>query len=439
MRGFMFISRRGALRALSALVPLAVFGGACHAEAAPALLVQRSISHDQTVVGALALASSTASGRAKGGFDACGLSVDGNLVAFSSESDSLVADDTNGESDVFVKNLLTGSVRRASTSSHGAQWAGGASCRQMTPDGRYVLMHSGGDVQLKDLLTGGVTTVSPAALSIPNNQGFSAGSISDDGELVTLVTIPTQTYVGGYQWVNVVPARIMVRHLATGVLTTLDTDNGRTADGEIILGHLNARLSPDGTRVAFVSSSETLVDGDTNGQPDVFVRDLATGSTMLASSSSDGVPATLNTCCFQGIYNVEWVNNSVLQFSMSQPHSLGPVGEYLKNVESGELQLLLASSDGASPVVSADLTKLVYGRLYGHGWDYRIFWRDMSTGTEQVVSSSAAGRPGNGHANVGPISRDGSRVAFNSNATNIYKPKPPAGSFQVYVKTIGTP
>ena len=85
------------------------------------------------------------------------------------------------------------------------------------------------------------------------------------------------------------------------------------ADGEIVLGHLNARLSPDGTRVAFVSSSNALAPGDNNSQPDVFVRDLATGATLLASSSSSGVPAQLQTCCFQSYYHVEWANNQVLQ------------------------------------------------------------------------------------------------------------------------------
>jgi WD40-like Beta Propeller Repeat len=396
---------------------------------------------DSTVVGALALASSTATGQSKEGYAPCGISADGNLIAFVSPSASLVPGDTNGVDDVFVKNLQTGAVQRISTSATGAQLTDHSSCRQMTPDGRFVLL-GGSNFQglvLKDVQTGATTPVYPAANSIPDNTGFSGGSMSDDGKVIAFVTQPTQSYVGAYSFVNNVPARIMVRNLSTGTLTTLATDNGRTADGEVILGHLNARVSPDGQRVAFVSNSSTLVGGDTNGQADVFVRNLATGATSLASSSSSGTPGTISVCCFQSYYNVEWVNNAVLQFSISQPHSLGPVGEYLKNVETGALQFLLAPEDGDSPVVSTDLSTVVFGRLYGSGWDRRIFSRDLVTGREQVVSSSSSGVAGNGNSNVGLISRNGARVVFGSNATNLFTPAPPSGSFQIYVKTIDTP
>jgi Tol biopolymer transport system component len=389
---------------------------------------------DSTVVGALALASSTAAGQSRDGFSPCGISADGNLIVFVSPSASLVPGDTNGVDDVFLKNLQTGAVQRISTSATGAQLTDHSSCRQMTPDGRFVLLASTQALVLKDVQTGAATPIYPAVNSIPNNTGFNGGSMSDDGRVIAFVTQPTQTYVGAYSWVNNVPERIMVRNLATGSLTTLATDNGRTADGEIILGHLNARVSPDGQRVAFVSSSSTLVAADTNQSPDVFVRDLATGSTTLATSSSGSSMAGRTQ-----LYNVEWVNNAVLQFDTTSATSLGPTGEYLKNVDTDALQFLLAPADGDAAVVSADLSKVVFGRLYGSGFDRRIFSRDLATGREQVVSSSSSGVAGNGNANVGLISRNGARVVFGSNATNLFSPAPPAGSFQIYVKTIDTP
>jgi WD40-like Beta Propeller Repeat len=283
--------------------------------------------------------------------------------------------------------------------------------------------------------TGATTAIYPAANSIPDNTGFIGGSMSGDGKVIAFVTQPTQTYVGAYNYVNNIPARIMVRNLATGTLTTLATDNGRVADGEVILGHLNSRVSPDGQRVAFVSSSSALVAGDTNASHDVFVRNLATGGTTLVSSNSSGVPASGRSL----YYHVEWVNNAALQFDTNVATSLGPKGEYLKNVDTGAVQLLVAATDGAPAVVSADLSKVVFGRLYGSGFDRRIFSRDLATGLEKVVSSSSSGVPGDRNSNVGLISRDGARVVFVSNATNLVSPAPPAGSFQVYVKTIDTP
>ena len=42
-------------------------------------------------------------------------------------------------------------------------------------------------------------------------------------------------------------------------------------------------VSSDGRYVAFSSNASNLVANDTNGKPDVFVRDLVTGTTRLVS------------------------------------------------------------------------------------------------------------------------------------------------------------
>jgi hypothetical protein len=47
-------------------------------------------------------------------------------------------------------------------------------------------------------------------------------------------------------------------------------------------------ISGDGTRVAFTTGAPNLVNDDTGSKPDVFVRDLPTARTLLASRSSSG-------------------------------------------------------------------------------------------------------------------------------------------------------
>jgi Tol biopolymer transport system component len=47
-------------------------------------------------------------------------------------------------------------------------------------------------------------------------------------------------------------------------------------------------ISGDGRYVAFVSSAPNLVSGDTNGRPDVFVRDRVGGTTERVNVTSDG-------------------------------------------------------------------------------------------------------------------------------------------------------
>src|SRR5262245_65822933 len=54
-------------------------------------------------------------------------------------------------------------------------------------------------------------------------------------------------------------------------------------------------VSADGRFVAFVSLSDNLVPGDTNGAADVFVRDRLTGTTERVSVSSTGAQANGNS------------------------------------------------------------------------------------------------------------------------------------------------
>ena len=47
-------------------------------------------------------------------------------------------------------------------------------------------------------------------------------------------------------------------------------------------------ISADSHFIAFVSEASDLVPNDTNGQPDVFVRDLQAGTTALVSGNQAG-------------------------------------------------------------------------------------------------------------------------------------------------------
>jgi hypothetical protein len=388
--------------------------------------------------GDLQLASVTPAGTAtRTSSTTCALSADGAVVLFASSASNLVSGDTNGASDLFLRNLATGLTTRVTTGSSGEQLARGGNCLGggLTPDGRYVAFNStegGGTVYVKDTHTGTLTQASPDSGSVPRVTGFLGGALSDDGTKVLFITRPQQVYAGAYRWVNVIPARLMVRDLTTGSIETLPTDNGNVADGEVIT--IQSAMSPDGLRVAFVSSSSTLVAGDTNGRPDLFVMNLQDGSTVLASSTSGGVPAIGGGTYWRPAF----VSNSQLAFGTGQNSNLGERGYYLKDVASGALQLVLRDSDGGSTaMLSGDARVAVFSRVYS-GFNTRIIARDLATGVETLVSASDSGRPSNGSSTGAVISRTGSHVAFGSSASNLVTPRPPSGVFQIYVKRIGS-
>ena len=79
---------------------------------------------------------------------ASGISASGRFVAFTSQATNLVPDDTNDRQDAFVYDRRTGSTKRVSVTSAGAEAAagqdsfGGSSAMGISADGRYVLFRS---------------------------------------------------------------------------------------------------------------------------------------------------------------------------------------------------------------------------------------------------------------------------------------------------------
>jgi Tol biopolymer transport system component len=378
--------------------------------------------------GAIELVTSVNGRAATASSQTCSVSANGRLVLFASDGAAFVASDTNGRTDVFLKNLDTGDIQRVTTQSNGAQLAEGGSCRSMTPDGRFVSFGSGTAVFVKDTQTGQLTQASPAAGTVPQVQGYFGGSMSADGRNIVFVTQPVTTQGVRFDLINVVPRRIMLRDLQTGSLQTLATDNGIVAQGQVI--GLGAAISSDGTRVAFVSSFAGLVPGDNNNREDVFVRDLDSGSTTLVSSTSEGVASTAGQ--YEG---VSLRSDNTVSFGTAGLSNLGPRGLYLKDLATGSLTLVLGSPDGDATALSADGRHVLFTRIYSN-FDRRVFLRDRATGQDRLVSASASGTASNGNSTGPRMSRDGSTVVFGSSARNLVSPRPQAGVFQVYAKSV---
>ena len=70
------------------------------------------------------------------------ISADGTKVAFISDGNNLVPNDTNQAYDVFLRDMTTGVTQRVSVTSKGGQTNGGLGRVTMSGDGRYVVFQS---------------------------------------------------------------------------------------------------------------------------------------------------------------------------------------------------------------------------------------------------------------------------------------------------------
>ena len=233
------------------------------------------------------------------------ISANGRYVAFMSLASNLVRGDTNGMSDVFVRDLRTGRTVRASMTSHGAQ----ARCNQsgcestepaLSANGRFVAFESSAtnlvphdtnrtaDVFVRDLHTGrtervNVSSSGRQAGNERTNNGSNDPVISADGRFVAFHSYAPNLVRGD---TNRLPD-IFVHDRRTGKTTRVSISTaGRQANQEN-LGAI--AISPDGHYVAFTSLATNLVAGDANDITDVFVRDLRAGTTSLVSLGASGI------------------------------------------------------------------------------------------------------------------------------------------------------
>ncbi len=220
------------------------------------------------------------------------ISGDGQIVAFHSEAPALVPGDTNGAADVFVHDRATGQTTRVSVSSAGAQSGQDAQYPQLSADGRYVAFFSfAGDLVpgdtngvsdafLHDRVTGLTTRVSLSTIGAQGNGHSFPMSLSADGRYVAFESEASNLVAGD----NNGATDAFVHDHWTGLTTRVSLDE---AGAQVPQGALNPRISADGSLVAFMSVSP-FVAGDTNAMTDVYVRNLTTGAVARASVSSAG-------------------------------------------------------------------------------------------------------------------------------------------------------
>jgi Tol biopolymer transport system component len=134
-------------------------------------------------------------GEAAGQSHTVSVSRDGRYVAFESNASTLVAGDTNGVADIFVRDHATGVTERVSVGLGGVEANGDSRKPSISRDGRYVVFNSKAtnlvasdvngtrDVFRYDRTTGLTKRASVASFGIELHEPWDA-DVSDDGRFV---------------------------------------------------------------------------------------------------------------------------------------------------------------------------------------------------------------------------------------------------------------
>ena len=315
-----------------------------------------------------------------------------------------------------------------------------------------------GDVDLfdaVDLTTGKVPTAKVTGLVLGTLGDYTFTAVAQaDGDAPPLVTTLKLVF----------PKNKKTIHVESAVFKNLDTlqVSVNTDEAPAIAGSLDAATTLDGKRVVFLSYATNLVAGCGGGVPpgavlyDVFVRDLDATTTVSASAptgSSDG----LGGCEFPSIDSL----GTVVAFGSSAAGLVADDGNGKKDVfvrNLGTLETTRVSvktlavdptpevnGDSTDPSLSGDGRYVAFTStandldtlLADSNGTTDIFVHDRQLLTTVRVSLAANGDEIHGDCSQPVISRDGSRVAFITTASDLLTGDG-NGKKDIYVKVLGS-
>jgi Tol biopolymer transport system component len=355
------------------------------------------------------------------------VSAHGHYVAFTSRADNLVTGDTNGADDVFVRDRLAGTTTRVSVSSGGAQANYASDSPSISADGRYVAFESGAsnlvdgdtnsyqDVFVRDRVAGTTTLVSVPMSGGQGNRG--------SGDFGVTISADGRYVAFASDASNLVAGDtngqtdVFVRDLAAGTTTRVSVSSSG-AEGTAASG--SPVISANGRYVAFTSWASNLVASDTNGGNDVFVHDRVAGTTERVSVSATGGELTFVANERPAIS----ADGRYVAFAVSEDNV------YVRDRLAHTTELVSVNHSGVpgqkpseEPAISADGRFVAFfsaaGNLVSGGAGWHVYVRDRLYGTTRRVDVSDTGALANGVSENPSISADGSYVAFESLASNL--------------------
>ncbi len=247
------------------------------------------------------------------------ISTTGRYVVFASDASNLILNDTNGVSDVFRRDLQTGTTELISVAASGGvapasgfRSTSGASKPVATPDGRWIAFESS-----------------------------SIGLVEGD--------------------TNLTP-KIFVRDMQTGV-TRLATKGAQYS-------RLSS-ITDNGRFIAFLAQSASIMPGRTNVGGDVFVTDLQTGEQFWASVNLPS-PILSGYRCLAPVVTPDG-RTVFFKVTTSSTYLLQ------QDLTTDETIVITSSTHPSTPpALSADGRWLAFE-------DEGIYLRDLRDGTDQLV------------------------------------------------------
>lgn len=334
---------------------------------------------------------------------------------------------------VYVRDLTTGNDILISAAQDGSPANGFSWGARMSRNGRFVTIQTDAalsgadtgnlsDIYLKDLQTGSLTLASVDGSGQPFgplHYGMGPAPVSDDGRTVVMAIYRDECNLDTFTnetVCQVADATLYAKDLLTGALVMLDANDADTGFPS------DFALSADGDRVAWRTRTSFVAD-DTDASYDIYVRDLP-----------DGQPELVTVGVLGGDTPSLSADGSRVGFSA---YADGGQRAFVRDLESGATMLVSSAEDGtpgdgyAQSVTLSDDGRYAAFASTATNLDPAdtdsvndVYVKDLDTDQLYLASQTGAGVKGDSDSFPRSIVGLGEQVIFGSYASNLGHPGP---------------
>jgi len=204
------------------------------------------------------------------------ISGDRRYIVFRSEATNLVSGDSNGINDLFIRDTVNNTTEIVSVHTDGTQSDQGSVPGSISADGRFVVFstssttlvsddtNGASDVFLRDIVNSTTTRVSVNSTGEEGDASSVSPGISGNGRYVVFASSATNLVIDDTN----IMRDIFVKDLQSNEIARVSV-SATGIEGDNI--SVNAVISNDGRYIAFQSDASNLVENDTNGVTDIFI------------------------------------------------------------------------------------------------------------------------------------------------------------------------
>lgn len=246
--------------------------------------------------------------------------------------------------------------------------------------------------------------------------------ISANGRYVVFASTATNLVTGDANG----KSDIFLRDMQTSTTTAISvTAQSAVGNGDSMW----PKISHNGRYVTFTSNASNLVAGDVNGMPDVFVRDVESGTTTIASKTASGMHADGSSEVSDISADGRFVVFHSTATDLVSPSPADSPQVYIKDLQTGAVKLLSKNTLGAAGnaaslnasincsgnVVSFEsAADNLVGGDNSHSWDVFVSHVNWSGDSVRGLTVDA-----NATADNSEVSCDGNTITYQSAASNI--------------------